>query len=210
MPVGGLSIDASQLAAVVTFLKSSLSVIQGVSALSACNPYIVVKLANLISLSQPPGTGKTNTIVAALYLLKRKCRFRGPVSVNAHTHKAIESLARRSLQTGLKIVMLGKLSEGSGLEEQHLVSHMKRHQWWPILCAFQSEMTRLYEETRPLAAELAGFENKKKKFPGMGRTYRRDQIRRIRADLGMCLQETSSCSRAVSIANLATLMIQIP
>lgn len=160
-----------------------MSVIQGVSSdAAALMLYSNGQLT--FPVLKPPGTGKTNTIVAAIWLLKKRCNFEGPISVNAHTHKAIESLARKSISTGLKVVMIGKLSEDSGLEEHHIVGRLEKHAYWPILSALQTELSRLCAKRDTLKSDLAKLRTPRGRPPRRGRGF--EEWQRLQKEMRMC------------------------
>lgn len=56
---------------------------------------------------QPPGTGKTHTIVAAVKLLKLHFQVPHPILLCAHTNVAVDNLALGAKRAGLKVVRAG-------------------------------------------------------------------------------------------------------
>lgn len=160
MVIGDL--NRAQRASIVMALKGNLSLIQGVRAYQHALG-VSVDLTPDAAL-QPPGTGKTNTIVALLCLLKLECRIEEPVFVTAYTHNAIESLARRAIRAGLKVTIFGAVGDSSGLDEHALSAQMKRHALWPAHQAFDAKVNELLARRLALRRELNRAHLKHAKF----------------------------------------------
>lgn len=159
-----VKLNRSQLQAIALMLSQRASLIQGVSRLSQWG-----KLDVLIP-TQPPGTGKTRTIVEAIQLLKMHWQVPHPILVCAHTNTAVDNLARGILDrtsthaSPLKVLRLGALTRiRDDLHDQSLDAYISRHPRFPPLRKKRQELAVLGKgedtpEKRALRFAVFGLE----------------------------------------------------
>lgn len=104
-------------------------------------------VGKFLPCSQPPGTGKTRTIVEAIKLLKLEFQVVHPVLLTAHTNVAVDNLADGCRKAGLKVVRTGPSARvRDSLLDCTLDAHVARHPWKGALDETKAVIQKLQRE----------------------------------------------------------------
>jgi len=96
-----LQLNPTQVRAIALMLASRVSLVQGVSLI-----LVIVFQSNTFA-RQPPGTGKTKTIIEAIRLLKRHFNVAHPLLVCTFTNLAVDNLVEGLVRAGLRPLRFG-------------------------------------------------------------------------------------------------------
>jgi len=139
-----LGLNPSQTKAVAMAMGEKLSLIQGVSlsynSLRSAGFLLTMPIPILF---QPPGTGKSQTIVSLISLLKLHFRIPQPILLAAPTHVSTDHLLSLLVRRGLNPLRCGKPSKVSPeIEKWTIEKRQEQHPLWKRL-----EETRLESES---------------------------------------------------------------
>lgn len=124
-----LGLNPSQTRAVAMALGERLSLIQGVSLRArVAGPAPVLTISCIL---QPPGTGKSATIVSIITLLKRHFRIPQPILLAAPTHVSVDHLLSLLIDAGLNPVRTGRANRvRETLRPWTVEDQRQRHPLW--------------------------------------------------------------------------------
>lgn len=115
---------------------------------------------------QPPGTGKTATLVAALKLLKVHFQIAAPVLVCAHTNNVVDMIVSKCAEEGLRPLRFGREYRiREDLREYGCEEQIKTHPLQSSLRHWSDEEDRLRDRRKEVTDALAG---KKAVFADLG------------------------------------------
>jgi len=172
-----LPLNASQTRAVATMIAEGMSLIQGVRSPSTC-------FGDLgwteLTLSQPPGTGKTKTIIETVKLLKvnlvvvycttssnafSKKHFAvvHPIMVCTYTNVAVDNLVEGFATAGLDPIRIGYGQVKSTLQEHSFEFKIEQHPLYPKYGVVLENLKSLEKDLSQTYARI--FEHQKQKAP---------------------------------------------
>lgn len=97
----------------------------------------------LISL-EPPGTGKSRTVVEAIRLLRKHFGFKQPILICAYTNATVDNLVEGLVAKGLKPLRVGSEERvREDLKEWTLQAQYETHKKWDEYSALKKEQDSL-------------------------------------------------------------------
>lgn len=116
-------------------------------------------LSLLTHCFQPPGTGKTATLVAALKILKVHFEIAAPILVCAHTNVVVDMIVDKCAQEGLRPLRFGRdYRIREDLREYGCEEQIKTHPLQATLAGYSDEEDRLRDRKKEITDLLHGKE----------------------------------------------------
>lgn len=144
-----MGLNDTQVRSVAMAISDRISLIQGVGGTDV--PETRLTSASL----QPPGTGKTATIVAILQLLKKHFAVPYPILVTSHTHVAVDLLTGKCAAAGLKPLRFGdRLRVGSDLDKHTYHAKIEKHRFQYRLQARSDQQARIEDQLSEIESRL--------------------------------------------------------
>ena len=111
-----------------------------------------------IAEQQPPGTGKTRTIIEAIKLLKLHWKIPHPTLVTAHTNAAVDNLAAGLTEHGVKVVRIGAQNRiRPDVISRSLESLMEHHPMYADVEKHQEELKSLQITIKECQKRIDGW-----------------------------------------------------
>lgn len=114
-------------------------------------------MKQLKSSHQPPGTGKTATLVAALKLLKVHFQIAAPILVCAHTNNVVDMIVSKCAEEGLRPLRFGREHRiREDLREYGCEEQIRTHPLQSSLKHWSDEEDSLRDRKKEVLDSLSG------------------------------------------------------
>jgi hypothetical protein len=148
-------LNATQVRAIALMLGERLSLVQGVRP-----PVFYLQGRLSFPFTQPPGTGKTRTIIETIRLLKQHFQVPHPLLICTFTNVAVDNLVEGIVATGLSPIRVGHMPGiKPSLLQYSLQAQLEAHPLNKDLKKLQDEQDGLRIQVRNFSAKIAKLQD---------------------------------------------------